>query len=133
MRIFCEVRYVTKDFNLADAKSAFDFIFQIYNFVSAAKADNDSFLDTPELELQNIKELVLRKKYPTLASKKNCEAAETSTNRSPPGGIQDSFDNPSIQEGLMAAGYTLTQTMSDELVPITPVSHNSCRCAILLA
>ena len=82
-----------------------------------------------------MKQSVAKKEYQTLtlfASKQSREAAEHSPNRSyrPSLGLtQDTFDNPSLQEGLMAAGYALTHTMPDELVPLTPVvSHNSCRC-----
>jgi hypothetical protein len=78
-----------------------------------------------------MKELVAGKKYQTLISKRQREATENSSNssrQSSPGVTQDSFDNPSLQEDLMAAGYTLT-IMPDELVPLTPVSRNSCHCA----
>ena len=109
----------------------FEFIFQLYNFVSAAKAGNDSLFD-PEQKLAQTKQSVTSKGYETLGSKRRHETTENSSNpsrhRPSPGAAQDSFGNPSVQEDLMTAGYTLTR-LPEELALLTPVSHNLRRYA----
>jgi serine/threonine protein kinase len=127
-----EVRYATKQFNLTVPKDAFEFIFQLYNFISSAKAFNDE-LTNPVTQLGIVKASVAGKKYPALTtSKRKHERSENPaenptenpTNRSrrnPPGEAQDSFGDSSVQENIVAAGYTLTQTISEELTPLTPL------------
>ena len=50
--ILSKVEYVTKDFDLTNPLSAFEFIFQMYNFLSDAEAENER-LDRPALEPRN--------------------------------------------------------------------------------
>jgi hypothetical protein len=112
----------------------FKFIFQLYNFLSAAKADNDGFRD-PASRLAVVKDSIARKGYPTLNNTKRRREEETKhdsiRSRGPPasGGARDSFDDSSVQRELTRAGYTLTQPISEDLVLLTPVSCDSRRCA----
>ena len=128
--IFFKVKYDTTVFDLTHPQTAFEFIFQLYNFLSAAKADNDSF-HKPERRLADAKDSVARKGYPTLSMRK-CEETTYDSNRSssPPASeeAQDSFDNSSVQRELTRAGYTLTQLPKDFTL-LTPVSRDSRRCA----
>ena len=123
-----EVNYVTKDFDLTDPSSAFEFIFQLYNFLADAKADNEGLRD-PEIQLLNAKNSVARKGYLTLSKRKREQTGNIShSSRGPPapGGAQDSFGNQSIQTELARAGYTIDQPI-EGLTPLTPVSRNSRR------
>ena len=125
--IFFKVEYVTKVFDLTAPLTTFELIFQLYNFLSEAKADNDGLFE-PERQLLEAKNSVTRKKYPSLLKRKREEMGNRS--RSPParGEAQDSFGDQSVQRELTEAGYTLTQPISEELTPLTPVSRNSRRC-----
>jgi hypothetical protein len=55
--IFFKVEYDAKVFDLTDPKHTFDFIFELYNFLFAAKANNDSFFE-PERRLTEAKDSV---------------------------------------------------------------------------
>ncbi|KAI0255971.1 kinase-like domain-containing protein [Lactifluus subvellereus] len=121
-----EVQFVTTNFDLTAPRAAFEFIFQLYNFVSAAKVDNDDF-HNPEAQLALAKESVAKKGYKTLGSMRKHEATDNENSSNPsrplssPGAAQDSFGNPSVQEDLVTAGYTLNQRISEELTPLTPL------------
>jgi hypothetical protein len=112
-------------------RPAFEFIFQLYNFLSAAKADNDS-LHEPERRLAYAKDSVARKRYPILTcTKRRCEESEydSSCSRGSSAsetseGSRDSFDHPELSR----AGYTLTR-LPKGLTPLTPVSRDARRCA----
>ena len=126
--ILFKVEYVTKVFDLTDPRSVFEFIFQLYNFISDAEAENRR-LDQPRTRLLNAQESVMQKKLPSLSSpKREPEDQQNSTKRSkrnPRGG--DSFDNLTVLREVTNAGYTPTQPISEELTPLTPVNRNSCR------
>jgi hypothetical protein len=132
--IVFEVEYDTKDFDLTVPQFAFNFIFELYNFLSAAKADNDSFHE-PERRLMEAKDTISRKGYPTLPNTMpKCEETEhysdSNSSRGPPAseGARDSFDNSSVQIEITRAGYRLTQLPKDFTL-LTPVSCDSRRCA----
>ena len=110
---------------MTNPSSAFEFIFQLYNFLVDAKADNEGLHD-PEFQLLNAKNSVDRKGYLTLSKQKREEAGTPHRSRDPPapGGAQDSFGNQSIQKELARAGYTIDQPI-EGLTPLTPVSLNS--------
>ncbi len=125
-----KVEYVTKVFDLTAPLTTFELIFQLYNFLSEAKADNDGLFE-PERQLLEAKNSVTRKKYPSLLKRIREEMGNSPhRSRSPParGEAQDSFGDQSVQRELTEAGYTLTQPISEELTPLTPVSRNSRRC-----
>ena len=126
--MFFKVEYDTKVFDLTVPQEAFDFIFELYNFLSAAKADNDSFHE-PERRLADVKDSVARKQFtPITKRKKEEEETKQASKRSrgPPasGGGRDSLDHPE----LTRAGYTLTQLPKDFTL-LTPVSRDSRQCA----
>jgi hypothetical protein len=126
--ILFKVEYVTKVFDLTDPRSVFEFIFQLYNFISDAEAENRR-LDQPRTRLLNAQESVMQKKLPSLSSpKREPEDQQNSTKRSKrnPGG-GDSFDDLTVLREVTNAGYTPTQPISEELTPLTPVSRNSRR------
>ncbi len=116
---------------------AFDFIFQLYNFVSTAQADNVGF-DEPQRRLAEAKYSVVRKKYRTItegATKKRklgqIDNTDNDSNHPTPsasGGGQDCFGDPLVQRELTRTGYTLTELPKD-FASLTPVSRHSCRCA----
>jgi hypothetical protein len=130
-----KVEYDTKVFDLTALQSAFDFIFELYNLLSAAKADNVS-LDEPRRRLIEARNSVVNQKYPTLNNTKTKRKHEEETkddskrSRRPPpsGGGRDSFDDSSVQRELTRAGYTLPRLPKD-FTPLTPVSRDSHRCA----
>jgi hypothetical protein len=139
--IFFKVEYInTNIFDLTVAKTASEFMFQLYNFLSAAVADNDSFHE-PERRLRAAKASVAQRGYPPLPKRKHEETENDKSNGSrnssynsscgqpAPLGAQDSFDNPSVQREITRAGYTLAQPLPKEWKLLTPVSHNSCPCA----
>jgi hypothetical protein len=129
IEIFLKVEYDTKVFDLTLPQAAFDFIFELYNFLSAAKADNDSF-DGPQRRLTEAKISVEQKQFPTIHNTKRRYDDETKPeskrSRGPPasGGGEDSFGHSE----LLRAGYTPTQLPKD-LTLLTPVSRHSRRCA----
>lgn len=134
--IIFKVEYLAEVFDLTVPEATFEFTFQLYNFLSAAKAVNDGF-HNPESRLALAKDSVDRKNYPALSSKRKHDESDQSNDSDrtcdPPahGGAQDSFNNPSVQRELTRAGYTLTQPISeisDELELLTPVSCNSLCC-----
>ena len=117
---------------MTEPQDTFEFIFQLYNFLSAAKADNDGFYE-PQERLLEAKDSVARKEYPTVhTSKRKREESRGDSNRPrdppAPGGTRDSLGDALVLKELGRAGYTLTE-LPDELRPLTPVSHNSSRCA----
>jgi len=133
--ILFKVEYSTSaKFNLTVPQTAFEFIFQLYNFFSDAVADSARLLD-PASELHRAKESVSRKGYPTLTSARTKRGREEkekkSVKKSKPNPDQrkeeDGFDNPSVQREVTRAGYTVTQPISEELTLLTPVSRNSRR------
>ncbi len=124
-------------FDLTVTQTAFDFIFQLYNFLSPAVADNIRFHE-PERKLETAKTLVERKGYQSLSeyqslSKRKREETESSSNssRGPPthGGAQEVFGSTSVQRELTRAGYTIPPPLPEELTPLTPVSCDSRRSA----
>jgi hypothetical protein len=131
--IFFKVEYVTNIFDLTAPQTAFELIFQLYNFLYEAQADNDG-LREPERQLLEAKKSVVRKGYASL-SKQKCEeignASYCSRGRPASAEAQDSFDNQSVQRELTRAGYTLTRPISEkfpEFTPLTPVSRDSRWC-----
>ena len=129
-----KVEYDITVFDLTIPQFAFEFIFQLYNFLSAAEADNDGFLE-PHNRLAYAKDSVARKGYPTLPNTMpKCEETEhysdSNSSRGPPAseGARDSFDNSSVQIEITRAGYRLTQLPKDFTL-LTPVSRDSRRCA----
>ncbi len=130
--IFFKVEYITNEFDLTVAKTASEFMFQLYNFLSPAVDDNYGF-DEPVQRLEDAKASVSQRGYPPFSKRKREEEAKNSksnNSRRPPapGGARDGFDNPSVQRELSREGYTLTH-LSKELRLLTPVSRNSRRCA----
>jgi hypothetical protein len=132
--IFSKVEYETAAFDLTVPQAAFKFIFQLYNFLSASKADNDGFHE-PARRLVDAKDSIARRGYPTLNNTKRKRDETTKHDsehsRGPPasGGARDCFDNSSVQKVLTRAGYTLTRPISEDLTLLTPVSCDSRRCA----
>jgi len=135
--IFFKVEYVSESFDLNSRRRMFEFIFGLYNFVSAAQIDNDGF-DEPRQRLELAKQSVARKNYPTITSKKrkigDSEADDDSDHNgsddsspSASGGAQDSFGGPLVQKELTRAGYTLTK-LPKGFAYMTPVSRHSCCC-----
>jgi hypothetical protein len=125
--IFFKVEYVTNVFDLTAPQTAFELIFQLYNFLSEAKADNDGLYE-PEYRLLEAKNSVARKGYASLSTRTPYHSRDSAAR----GEAQDSFGDQSVQKELASAGYTLTQPISEELTLLTPVSRNSCRCTRLL-
>jgi hypothetical protein len=128
--IFFKVEYVANVFDLMVPQTAFELIFQLYNFLSQAQADNDDLHD-PEGRLLDAKNSVAQKGYETFTKRRREETGQTSyRSRGPPAREepQGSFGNQSVQRELTRAGYTPTQPISEELTPLTPVSRNSRRC-----
>jgi hypothetical protein len=128
--IFFKVEYITKAFDLTDPQSAFELIFQLYNFLSAAKTDNDGFYE-PEGRLVNAKMSVAENNYSAISKRKREENEKKHSNRNSPSsrGARDSFSNPAVQSELTRVGYTLTQPIPNEFTLLTPVSRNS-RCYV---
>lgn len=135
--ILFKVEYVSREFDLSVPRKAFEFIFQMYNFFSAAKKGNDHLL-RPLDQLADAKQSVNEKNYPTFSKRKKQEdnnetkAAKKSKpnpDASAQGGQEDSFGNPSVQREVTRAGYTPTRPIPKEFTPLTPVSRNSHRCA----
>lgn len=58
--MFFKVEYITNVFDLTTPQAMFELIFQLYNFLSEAKADNDGLHD-PESRLLEAKNSVARK------------------------------------------------------------------------
>ncbi|KAI9513064.1 kinase-like domain-containing protein [Russula earlei] len=118
------VHYDRTLFDLTDHRGAFDFIFQLYNFLSIANADNAKFdNDHASERLAKAKASVENSTYPSITKRLKDETGRNSTRaRGPPAGegANDSLDNSSIQRELARAGYTLTQPIS-ELTPLTPL------------
>ncbi|KAH9957699.1 kinase-like domain-containing protein [Russula dissimulans] len=106
-----EVEYVSKVFDL-----------------TVPQADN-ACLHRPETRLAEAKESVAQKNYPTFTSKRRHEESRRNTvtkskrdpDTSSEGGEEDSFGNPSVQREVTRAGYTLTQPISEEFTPLTPL------------
>ncbi len=115
---------------------AFEFLFRLYNFVSAAQTDNDGF-NAPQQRLELAKQSVARKNYPTISSKKrklgdreaddDSDHNDSDDSSSTSGGGQDSFGDPLVQKELTSAGYTLIK-LPKGFEYMTPVSRHSCRC-----
>ena len=134
--ILFKVEYVTETFDLTKPRSAFEFIFQMYNYFSMAVNDN-RHLRQPRRQLARVKEMVNGRNYPTFTKTKR-EHENTQKNpkkKSKPnpdtsaqGGEEDSFDKPSVQKEVTSAGYTITQPISEEITLLIPVSRNSPRC-----
>jgi hypothetical protein len=128
------VEYCITAFDLTVPQAVFEFIFELYNFLAAAKADNDIFHD-PGTRLADAKNSVAQKEYSAISKKRKSEESRHNSSpsrRRPARGCardRDSFDNLSAQRELMSAGYTLTQPISKDLTPLTPVSLDSPRCA----
>jgi len=132
--ILFKVEFVTRVFDLTVPRTAFEFIFQLYNFFSDAEADNDRLLD-PKSRLRNAEGSVARKGYPTLTSartkrrreEKKKKKAVKKSKPNPPQEEEASFDNLSVQREVTRAGYTCTEPISEELTLLAPVSCNSRR------
>ncbi|SRR6266404_3885367 len=109
--IFIKVVYITERFDLTDPQSgAFkfiinlnmdlgeevvqleseQFIFQLYNFLSEAKADNDSFHE-PQRQLAGAKDWVDWQCYPAISTKEKHKVSHNDSTRScapsAPGGV----------------------------------------------
>ncbi len=143
--IFFKVEYVRERFDLTNPQKAFEFIFQLYNFFAVAQTDNDGF-HKPLFRLAEAKRLVARRGYLTISTErtsKRRECGETDNDSfnndisdndssdndsSTSGGAQGSFGDPLVQKEVIRAGYMLTKLPKD-FASLTPVSHNSCRCA----
>ena len=124
--IFFKVEYVTEIFDLTAPQSAFEFIYQIYNFLSEAKLNNDG-LHEPENRLLDAKDSVARKGYPRFSTQKREEMGDTSIcSHRPPAleGEQDSFSDQSVLQELTRAGYMLAQPLPEGFTRLTPVSCN---------
>jgi hypothetical protein len=133
--ILFKVEYVTSIFDLTVPRTAFEFIFQMYNFFSLARKDNVR-LGRPKGRLAEAKQLVVRQNYPTFTNARRTQGEPQREPRKRPrrdpdtsaqGGEEDSFGNPSVQREVTRTGYIPTQPISDELTLLTPVSRNS-RC-----
>jgi hypothetical protein len=121
-----KVEYVTKAFNLSKPHTAFELIFQLYNFLSAAKTDNDGFHE-PMRRLVDANNLVAKKKYSAISKRKREDTEENSEETE-----ENSSDRPrdsSVRRELTRAGYTLARPIPKEFTRLTPVSRNSRRCA----
>ena len=134
--ILFKVEYVTETFDLTKPRSAFEFIFQMYNYFSMAVNDN-RHLRQPRLRLAEVKGSVTRRNYPTFSNtkrgredtqKKSKKKSKRNPDTSAQGGEEDSFDKPSVQKEVTSAGYTITQPISEEITLLIPVSRNSPRC-----
>src|SRR6267142_5748758 len=79
--IFFKVEYDTKVFDLTALQSVFNFIFELYNCLPAAKADNDS-LDKLKRRLIEAKDSVVKKKIPTLNTKRKHKETKHDSKRS---------------------------------------------------
>jgi hypothetical protein len=127
--IFFQVVYVTNVFNLTAPETAFQLIFQLYNFLKGAKADNDD-LRNPERQLEQAKDSVARKGYESFSKRKREETGNLPHRSRPhaPGGAQATSGGQLVHMELTRAGYTLTQPISEALTLLTPVSRNSRLC-----
>ena len=133
-----DVKSVTVVFNsLTTPQTMSEFIFQLYNFLSPAVDNNNSFHD-PEQDLAALKNSVERKEYAAFTTfitteKRKHEGPKNASNhsRGPPahGGAQGCFGNTSVQRELTTAGYTISEPISEELTPLPPVGRDSCRSA----
>ena len=134
-----KVEYDSREFDLTVPQSAFEFIFQLYNFFSDAKEDNKR-LSQPDIQLKRAKESVEAKNHPTFSKERKQEAlhekrsakknkSKLNSNTFAQGGQEDSFDDPSVQREVTGAGYTPAQPISEEFTPLTPVSRSPCCCA----
>ncbi|KAI9507571.1 kinase-like domain-containing protein [Russula earlei] len=117
-----KVQYITQTFNLTAPKELFQFLFQLYNFAFRAKFENDTF-DNPTCRLQDAKANVERNTLPSLVSGKkhqrDTDAPRSYRRQSAPGGANDSFDNPSVQDDVVAAGYKIP-ILPEGLTLLTP-------------
>ncbi|KAH9953314.1 kinase-like domain-containing protein [Russula dissimulans] len=124
-----KVEYVSKVFDLTVPRTAFEFIFQMYNFFSLAKADN-ARLDRPGARLREAKQSMDEEDYPTFSGtkrkyeenqRKRVKKFKRNPDTSAQGGQEDSFGNQSVQRDVTRAGYTPTQPISEELMLLTPL------------
>jgi hypothetical protein len=132
--ILFKVKYVTNTFDLTAPEDVFQFIFQIYNFVSVAKADNKR-LDGLDSQFAEVAKITKKQNLPAISKRKKEENNNNVSKRARPnpgtsaqGGQEDSLDNPSVQRAVTNAGYTPTPPIPKELTPLFPVSFNSRRC-----
>ncbi|KAI0282266.1 hypothetical protein BGY98DRAFT_955055 [Russula aff. rugulosa BPL654] len=108
------VVYVTNVFNLTAPETAFQLIFQLYNFLKGAKADNDD-LRNPERQLEQAKDSVARKGYEKTGNLPHRSRPHA------PGGAQATSGGQLVHMELTRAGYTLTQPISEALTLLTPL------------
>jgi len=90
-----KVEYIEKAFDLTDSDSAFRFLFQLYNFLSIAKASNDCLSD-PSSRLDEAKISLDNKGLLEISS-----AMEPMSTKGK--GVQDRIDNPSVQREITSA------------------------------
>jgi hypothetical protein len=122
-----QVSYKETVTDLTRPKSAFEFIFRLYNFLSRAVDDNLKLADSLMTELEKIKDAVPGNHYPALTSGRKRKrdggggggGADTPRQHPAPSPLGD--PSRSLEESLKAAGYELMPTDS-MLVPITQVS-----------
>jgi hypothetical protein len=130
-----KVEYVTKVFDLTVSRTAFEFIFQMYNFFTDAM-DGNARLHEPRTRLYDAKLSVSRKRYPTsTCSKRKYDGAQRKSRKSKSDSDtsaqdeeEDILGNPSVMREVARAGYTPAQPILEELTPMTPVSRNSRHC-----
>jgi hypothetical protein len=123
-----QVEYTTNDFDLTVPEHAFCFLFQLYNFLSEAKVDND-YLRDPQVQLQEADASVGQKGYQRFSKRKHEETGispECSCGPPVPEGAEATSSSQPIQE-LTGAGYALVQPISQESEELT-VCHNSRHC-----
>ncbi|KAI9512268.1 kinase-like domain-containing protein, partial [Russula earlei] len=94
-----------------------------------AKFENDTF-DKPKCRLRDAKANVERNTLPSLVSGKtrqrDTDAPRSYGRQSAPGGANDSFDNPSVQDDVVAAGYKIP-ILPEGLTLLTPLKPTVCK------
>jgi hypothetical protein len=107
-----KVEHFTKLFDLTVLRTAFEFIFQMYNFFADPKSGN-ARLDQPRLRLADAKQSVSRKCYPTLTfSNRKYDGAQRKFKRNPDSSTsaqseeEGSLGNPSVMREVARAVYT---------------------------
>jgi hypothetical protein len=102
-----QVKYVVKTFDLKDAKRTFDFIFQLYNFISLANEDNRTLRDPVRIVAQLQKD-VSRMHLPALTTDNdNADAGSSRKRRNGGRGGDVESDILSDVEALKHAGYII--------------------------
>jgi hypothetical protein len=118
---------VEEIFDLKDAKCTFDFVFQLYNFVSLAHASNNN-LDDSLRRVVKLRSDVVQMGIPSLTSQKRKARGEDDAGDGPSkkprneGGHVESdvLSDVALLEALDRAGYTIPNDVedSDVLLPV---------------